>query len=394
MVWWLSVAAAQGQFTLLREFAGGSDGSQPFGSVTVDGTTLYGMTLYGGSDGVGTVFKMNTDGTGFTLLRQFASSGSDGRYPYGSLTLSGSMLYGMTETGGGSDYGMVFRMNTDGTGFTALRQFAGGVNDGGYPYGSLMLNGSTLYGMTRFGGDSDLGTVFKMNADGTGFSLLHEFLGGPNDGSWPYGSLTLSGSMLYGTTRFGGDTDRGTVFRINVNGTGFELLHKFVGGASDGSNPYGSLTLDGSTLYGMTSTGGNADVGTVFRINTDGTGFSLLRKFAGGSADGSSPYGSLTLDGSTLYGMTSAGGDANAGTMFQMNTDGTGFSLLHEFAGGGTDGSAPNGSLTQDGLMIYGMTRSGGDADLGTVFSMVIPEPSSFVLMGVGALAFLPRRRR
>ena len=71
-----------------------------------------------------------------------------------------------------------------------------------------------------------------------------------------------------------------------------------------GANPYGSLTLSGSTLYGMTSEGGAYGAGTIFQINTDGTGYKVLYSFGSVANDGAYPYGSLTLSGTTLYGMT------------------------------------------------------------------------------------------
>jgi uncharacterized repeat protein (TIGR03803 family) len=282
---------------------------------------------------------------------------------------------------------------------TLLHEFAGGGDDGRVPWGSLTLSGSTLYGMTTNGGDIDWGVVFQVNTDGSGFSLLHEFAGGGSDGRYPYGSLMLSGSTLYGMTYQGGDSYKGVVFRVGTDGSGFSLLHEFAGGGSDGSNPnYGSLTLSGSTLYGMTAKGGDNDGGVVFQVNTDGSGFSLLHEFAGGGSDGYQPQGSLTLSGSTLYGMTSYGGDSNRGVVFQVNTDGSGFSLLHEFAGGLSDGSYPRGSLTLSGADLYGMTNMGGDSGLGVVFKMegVVPEAPTGLLLGVGlaVLLLLGRRRR
>src|SRR5678816_1838971 len=96
-----------------------------------------------------------------------------------------------------------------------------------------------------------------MNIDGTDCAVLHNFTGGASDGSGPFESLTLSGSKLYGMTPDGGSSDRGTLFSMNTDGTGFSLLHSFTSGNSDGADPFGSLTLSGSTLYGMTQHGGN-----------------------------------------------------------------------------------------------------------------------------------------
>jgi len=361
---------AHAQYSVLHELAF-SDGSYPqYTTPVVSGSTLYGMAYKGGGgQNRGTVFKMNTDGTGFSLLHVFSWSVDDGSKPNGSLTLDGSTLYGMTCNGPStSDRGTVFKMNTDGTGFSLLHEFAGGDSDGQYPKGSLTLDGSTLYGMTCNGGDFNSGTVFKMNTNGTGYSVLCE-LGSGFANSRPYGALTLSGSTLYGMSCNGGPVGNGALFRMSTDGISFTNLHEFAGGDSDGKYPYGSLTLSGSVLYGMTYRGGDSDSGTVFKMNTDGTGFSLLHEFAGGDSDGKCPFGSLTLSGSTLYGTTFQGGDSDYGTLFRMNTDGGGYTNLHEFAGGDSDGKYSLGSLTLSGSTLYGMTTYGGDSDYGTLFS-------------------------
>ncbi|MGA1824257.1 MAG: choice-of-anchor tandem repeat GloVer-containing protein [bacterium] len=239
---------------------------------------------------------------------------------------------------------------------TLLHEFAGGVDDGMSPYGSLIQSGSTLYGMTWHGGDHGDGVIFSIGTDGNGFTLLHEFGGGIDNGREPKGSLIQSGSTLYGMTDSGGDNDKGVIFSIGTDGSGFTLLHVFAGGVNDGAYPDDSLIYDGSTLYGMTERGGDSDIGVIFSIGTDGSEFTLLHEFAGGDADGSQPLGALTQSGSTLYGMTWRGGDSDLGVIFSIGIDGNGFTLLHEFTAGINDGFFPFGSLIQSGNTLYGMT--------------------------------------
>jgi uncharacterized repeat protein (TIGR03803 family) len=181
-------------------------------------------------------------------------------------------MYGMTMMGGANNKGTVFSVNTDGSGFLNLVSFSGtsGPNLGSLPAGDLLLSGSTLYGMTSRGGASDKGTIFSMNADGSGFKNLISFTGttGPNLGAVPWGVLTLSGSTLYGMTSQGGINNDGAIFSVNTDGSNFQNIMSFTGkdGAFPGSTSWGSLLLDGSTLYGTTSTGGAADAGVVFSL--------------------------------------------------------------------------------------------------------------------------------
>ena len=99
--------------------------------------------------------------------------------------------------------------------------------------------------------------------------------------------MILSGNTLYGTASAGGSSGNGTVFAVNTDGTGFTNLHSFTatsgsqayGTNSDGANPYGGLILSGNTLYGTARYGGSSGNGTVFAVNTDGTGFTNLHSF-------------------------------------------------------------------------------------------------------------------
>jgi uncharacterized repeat protein (TIGR03803 family) len=378
-------------FSILHGFTGASnDGGHPYDSLTLSGSVLYGMTSGGGNgpDYSGTIFVINTDGTDFRLLHSFQSQighPPDGAAPLGSLTLSGSTLYGMTSFGGSDGVfndGEIFRINTDGSGYQVLKNFSGSSSDGRDPGGSLTLSGATLYGMTPYGGVGDNGTIFSINTDGTGYRILHFFTGG-SDGYQPWGSLALSGNKLYGmASHGGGGYDSGTIFCIDTDGTGYQILYRFnlPGTVDDGANPTGSLTVSGTTLYGMTPGGGNGQNGTIFCINTDGTGYEVLYRFTNGS-DGYSPHGSLILSRPTLYGMASHGGGDNVlGTIFQINTDGSSFQLLHSFVGGTADGAYPLGSLTLSVTGLYGMAQYEGPGGDGVIFTLSIP-PSAATLV-------------
>ena len=389
-------------FQVLYSFAGfKSDGSEPSALISDGSGHLYGTTVNGGSAQGGTVFRIRSDGTGFQLLHAFSRNASDAFEPNAPLMEDGrGNLYGTTNGGWPLTGGTIFRLGTDGTGFQILHTFIGGADDGSGPISGLILDGvGNLYGTTNRGGSFGAGTVFRMKIDGTGFQLLKAFSSSSSgDGDWPERSLVLDRSgNLYGTTPAGGSSDAGTVFKVRTDGTGFQVLHSFVGGASDGRFPYASLILDElGNLYGTTSLGGHSAVptalpgqmydgsGTVFKIKTDGTGFVILRAFTNATNDAATPYGPLILDGSgNLYGTTTEGGSSNYGTVFRIGMDGSGFQILHSFAGGVSDGKGPVASLVldQSGNLI-GTTPFGGMSNFGTVFSLFIGRHDPVITPG------------
>ena len=399
---WLSLVGRTGAqtFTTLHSFtnvssftATNTDGANPYAGLTLSGHELYGTTYAGGDSTLGTLFSVKTDGTGFTKLLAFSNLGNiPGNRA--ALIVSGNTLYGTTAFGGTVGYGTVFAINTDGSGFTNLYNFNG--DDGYSPMAGLVLSGNRLYGTTELGGSSRQGNVFALNTDGSGFTNLYSFSathpltghGGTNaDGALPLSKLVLSGSTLYGTAANGGVWGWGAVFAINTNGSGFTNLHSFTD--SEGRWPQAGLVLSGGTLYGTTSIGGNASKGTVFAVNTAGTVFTNLHSFmavvSNTNSDGANPYAALTLSGDTLYGTTRFGGGSGNGTVFALKIDGTGFTTVHSFGGltafSGTytnsDGSNPYDELALGSNMVYGTAYQGGSAGNGTVFSLSVMPVSA-----------------
>ena len=356
------------------EFTGAAD---PATGLTLSGNVLFGTTENGGTARQGTLFKIGTNGSGYAQVHEFTFPDNhgvnpDGTDPRGALVLSGGVLYGSTRYGGTNGGGTIFKMESDGTGFTNLSSRTGAIVP-------LVSSGTTLYGTTPQSGAYGFGSVFKINTDGTGFTNFYTFNG--TDGKYPISGLTLSGNVLYGTTPNGG-AGSGNIFQMNTDGTHFTNIYSFTGGG-DGANPGGVLVLNNGVFYGSTVRGGTNAQGTVFKINTDRTGFAVLHTFTG--ADGT-VAGDLLLSGNTLYGTAAAGGSFNAGCIFKLDTSGNNFAVLNNFTGG-ADGAQPTATLVLQNGTLYGTTESGGVSGHGTVFSLTLssaitPIPLNISLAG------------
>ncbi len=174
-----------------------------------------------------------------------------------------------------------------------------GLNENG-PQAGLIFSSNTLYGTTAFGDDWDNGAVFAFSLDCNCLVPLHSFTelsndeeGGPNsDGANPYAGLILSGNTLYGTTCEGGASANGSVFKVNTDSSGFTNLHSF----ATNTDPFlftagsqASLVSSGDMLYGTTTYSGSWGFGTVFAVTTNGTGFTNLHNFTGDSSQGGDP---------------------------------------------------------------------------------------------------------
>jgi uncharacterized repeat protein (TIGR03803 family) len=326
--------------------------------------------------GIGFLSVPEVEAQAFMNLLDFPG-GNDGGNPLGNLVLSGSTLYGTANSGGSAGSGAVFAVQTDGSGFTILHPFTD-TDDGAFPYAGVILSGNTLYGTTEYGGPAENGTVFALDTAGANFRTLYSFtaISGPfntnSDGAFPEAGLLLSGSTLYGVTIIGGNTGNGTLFKINSDGSGFQRLHSFTGGL-DGDYPHGDLIIAGNTLYGTAVGGGSSGTGALFALNTNGIPFTTLYSFTAVSGflrtnnDGASPQAGLLLSGNTLYGTASKGGTFGFGSLFSIKTDGTGFTNLHNF----TDSEAtPYARLILSGGTLYGTTSGSSGSGFGTVFKL------------------------
>ena len=359
--------AAPANYFQVHSFAHDTDGGTPNAIVAgADGNVYVTMADGGPQSGVplvlhGAILKVTPAGattvvaSGHSLLpRGQMIQGSDGNLYYvGGLT--SSLLRQPTTT--------VFPA----TAFTTISELGLGTS------WSLVQIGQKFYGIFN-------DRVYSIDASTTPgtSSTVHTFVQSTDGNtSSSGGSLISVNGVLYGTTTVGGDTSGacptsscdGTIFTMNLDGTGFKVLHAFSQTqTTEGREPAAALVYSNERLFGTTSVGGSAGFGTAFSMALDGTNFTVLHTFAGGSADGASPDQALTPAGDgSFYGVTPKGGSSNLGTVFQMSSTGT-VTVVWSFNTG-----SPETPLVQgrDGN-FYGTTRTGGASGNGTFFKIVV----------------------
>jgi len=362
--------AQKAKYTTLYSFSK-SDGATPESDLIRDSAgNLYGTTYIGGHWNSGTLFKLDTNGS-LTTVHEFNPNSGAGPVAGLAHDTAGN-LYG-TLSGGGSGAcvrgcGGIFRIDAATQVFTELYLFAGGP-DGATPLGGLVLDhAGNLYGTTRYGGTLDKGTIFKLQPDGT-LTILHRFTGFP-DGESPFAGLVAdSVGNLYGTTRAGGTAfNYGTIFKVDTNGNE-SVIYRFTG-AADGAYPLGSLIVDDAgNFYGTTigggGSGGGFGNGVAFKLDASST-LTVLHTFT--TPDGLEPSCTLLRDATgNLYGTTYLGGTENQGTVFRLEPSGR-FRVLHNFLGGVDRGKPYAGLIRDNAGNLYGTTTRGGTNNFGTVF--------------------------
>ena len=265
-----------GTYTTLHSFAGyPTDGGTPFaGLVQGSDGTFYGTTYGGGANGLGSVFRISPSGT-HTTLYSFGNSPDDGDTSFSWLVQgSDGNLYGTTDDGGTNGLGTVFRISPSGT-YTTLYSFGNSPADGSDVQAGLVQGSDgNFYGVAGGGGTNscDCGAVFRISPSGT-YTTLYSFGSSPTDGvnAWA-GIVQGSDGNFYGVADSGGTSTNcgvgvgcGTLFRISPSGT-YATLYSFGSSSTDGQTPRGLLVQgsDGS-FYGTTAYGGTNNIGTVFR---------------------------------------------------------------------------------------------------------------------------------
>ena len=349
---------------------------------------------------------------GFKLLHTFCQSGGtcpDGQNPRGGLVAdSKGNLYGTTYSGGASRYyGVAFELQRIHPGkytYKVIHDFGQTLDDPADPVGRMFFDTKgNLYGVTAFGGPSDLGTIFKLVPNKNSnkqwsAEVVYNFCPTRQIGcaASPIDGVTYQGqangqaydgtSPLYGVTWVWDGENvglPGALYQFQP-GAGYQTIHIFGDpqGRKDGSQPMSRPFLDAAgNIYGSTPEGGTRiEAGTVYKFAPAGTGWteSLIYRFCKHGSpvcpDGDESDGGLAADGlGNLYGTTryggadcAANGNIGCGTLYALRpgTKGWKEKILHVFCSspGCSDGVSPMGALLADGEgNIFGTTTQGGN---------------------------------
>ncbi|HEX3357774.1 MAG TPA: choice-of-anchor tandem repeat GloVer-containing protein [Tepidisphaeraceae bacterium] len=262
--------------------------------------------------------------------------------------------------------------------FTPIYSFGSTAQDGKTPAVLAAAPDGTLFGATSGGGKYQVGVIFKCNADGTGYTILHQIIGGANDGAFPNSMYVGPDGALYGTFQVQGKSGHGAAYRCAADGSDFKIIHAFA--SNEGPVPaIRSIDPDG-TLYCFSQGGAG-----ISRMKPDGTDFTqVYNAWASTNRNkGVGPY----CDGGDGY---FYGGSAR--TLFKVKKDGTGYSTIYTFNGSPLDAdSTDRAPILGSDNMLYGMSSNGGQKAGGVIFKIARDGSGYQVLLNPDAQPLSPR---
>lgn len=325
---------------------------------------------------VGSVYRVRPDGSGWSVLVDFAST-AGGECTPGPLTLApNGTLFGTAWTRASARQCVVFSVQPGGTNYRVVSTFSPGqpmISQSDTVPRVWLTPGTDgfLYGvLSRIAAAGDE-MIFRLRLDGTGFRSVHSFSGFVQDGRQPVGELLLlPGETLTGVTTEGGRANRGVVFQCQTDGSAYQIVHSFLGG-SDGENPGSGLALAGDGTYYGTS-----GAGAVYRIRPDGSGYGNLWPDDRRPLEGNHPTTSLTAHSNGfLYGVTSDGGNWGGGALYRIKSDGSGYQTVYSFAPNSLPAPDTLPLLAGTNGMLYGISGS----------NVLHPSPALFSISSDGS---------
>ncbi|MEH0152561.1 MBG domain-containing protein [Limibacter armeniacum] len=370
----LNVTGTAGTITVRASVAAGTNHKADYAEALV---TVADVTTTFIHNGVDQIYQINADGTTTSL-----GTLSGGDYVRAGMVKVGNKLWTVEVTHSTDYYGRIYYYDkTDGT-VTVAYNFNGA--QGPYPCGLTLYNGK-LWGFSYFNSNNRSG-IFSIDPTDNTYTYEYEIPETVVPG-FTITALTVVGDALYGVSNQGGANSKGTIFKYTPATDTFEVVYNFVntpiaeelsyingklwGGSYDGTNHYiysitpgltdiQNYTLDAAcasprlltnvegVVYGVASgDNGTNSYGAVFKINTDGSGFTKLKVFSDSGAE-HTPDGGLLYSGGKLYGTTTKGGALGKGVFFSIDTDGSNYAVVADLPSSMSNVFIQNGKVLTD----------------------------------------------
>ena len=383
-----TIKPAAGASSLLSAYAdAGLPGSAFSGVVPAPNGRLYGLTYDGGTSNQGTLYSVDAALMAVTVHVNF--NGTNGAVPYDELTYdtASAKFYGAASRGGTGNLGTIFSFDPVTNDLTTLKSdFDASIYE---PRGPFVVSGGFIYGIIG----RPYGGVFRMATDGSGYTVIHNFT---TFSSLPNGVTLGADGKLYGVTLSGGivchqnyTSGCGTVFRLRPvlpgdTDTQFQTLYQMQTQADAGPQRTVVYGSDGLIYFNNHR--------RIFRLNPNNPAatFQMIWDEPGGSNSMSIIEGADNRLYAASYDNSQS---LFAGSIFSLNHDGTDRVVLRTFSfTTGSTSYGPYGRLyrTNAGI-VYGTTEyTNAGTFHGVVFTLSDSPPPKLKISGGDILVGSP----
>lgn len=352
-----------------------SEGADPVGNLAADHSgILYGVTYSGGNNNEGLLYSFDPKEEGiYRVLYHFDSL--TGSLPFGTLLIEGDKIYGLTRRNNQFSGGVLYEFNLSTLDYQVLHDFGHYIGDDVTNNGSVISYNGSLYGMTVGGGIYDEGVIYQFDLTSLEYNILHHF--DPQIGSQPSGGLLQIGEKLYGITG-NGDPELdgfGILFEYDLSADNqpFQVIENFDAFSFFES---GSLIESNNFIYGS---GRSSGYGNEILFKYDILLDSLHELHEFNFNDGRRPTGKLVFLDNSIYGLTTFGGANGSGVIFKYDLAGNGtYEVIHNLDQ--ASGGFPMGHLTVSDNKLYAVSHSGGNSGFGVIFEYDLEENKGFQL--------------
>ena len=353
---------------VLDSFYSVQNGRVPFTQTLIEvNSKLYGVITNGGINNRGVLFEYNPINNNYIVKHHFTDS--TGTNPAGYLFLSSNgKIYGTTLSGGVADHGTIFEYNLTTQIVKSMVSF-NGTNMGSGPRGKMVETGGKIYGICENAGTNYSGVIYEFDINSKSITKIVA-LNSSTTGASPQGGLLLATSgKIYGMTTSGGLKGNGTIFEYTISSNTLVAVHDFKG--TDGATGTASLiqTSNGK-IWGTTRYGGGVNKGSLFEYNISLDTLTIKSGF-GSNSTGYYPGGELleTSTGKYLLLLSTGGIHGFAGTIAEYNSGTNTLTKKVDFNRIPL-GASPDGTLVKASIngKYYGLCGYGGSSDGGVLF--------------------------